>query len=540
MFPTALPTMIDPGMIPVCDRGPLAMMLLTTSTFFQLFLLLSEGVMKVFKAAAAARLGRPKGDDVDLADGKADAAFARHYVDNYLLPRAFGALIAYRFGHVVGRQYVAVRWQALGRGRCHLKHAIQVHRGLAHGDASHQDLIFTPFRAPDMRHELLLEFCLSSTIHEVRAHEGFRDLITEDVARAIDGNEEKIRIWCVDAGSGAVHVKLKLLRGVCGDADLLRVAGGLIAQLDDDDSPLMLGRVTCRTCRIVLMAERDEDVNDELGPVRDYYRCFLGNFKHNPELEGQEVFVSGRAVDGTFQVQASGSDSLHLRSVHLLLANSARWDGLLYPTIRKLIHSLDMPEPSGFPGRQSGAFLQASVGVSSTVTSIDARKDRQDSVSADLVFAEAQPVTDQHEGGHDAFLGLQFVSRLTDFGARITRCVPCVLLVCCLCSAVSPADGRPSRPPLFTPLPREGSSVLTRRVSTQGFFPLQQGACDFFLKNSRISVISVFDARTRKRPTHRKCQFLALKERATDERTSASKASQIRRPSSIQTDDTLL
>ena len=100
----------------------------------------------------------------------------------------------------------------------------------------------SPMAKPDeeVRVELVLDMDMADIEDDA---EEFKGAVVEDVASAVEGNPNKVRVISLEAGS--IRVLMALDEGVCdGGVRALDVANDLQKQVDDPDSRLKQGRFT--------------------------------------------------------------------------------------------------------------------------------------------------------------------------------------------------------------------------------------------------------------------------------------------------------
>jgi len=192
----------------------------------------------------------------------------------------------------------------------------------------------------------------------------FRDGVAADVAHAVSGAVDRVRVHTVQAGS--LIVDLHVMHDVCGaKKSVMQAAEDLKAQVDDPRSLLRAGKYTAHTKSIyyeeeVHQEEKEGGEEDEkmMNKVNDQeqgsphssrtssasvdlheHRIFLAGITSKPHLNGEEVVVLQTVSGKKHRVQVVGTQStfiVHQR--HLVMDKGERWDGLQYEYVRNLIN----------------------------------------------------------------------------------------------------------------------------------------------------------------------------------------------------------
>jgi hypothetical protein len=189
----------------------------------------------------------------------------------------------------------------------------------------------------------------------------FRDGVAADVAHAVSGAEDKVRVHAVQAGS--LIVDLHVMRDVCGTKkSVMQAAADLKAQVDDPRSLLRAGKYTAYTKSVYYEEEvhHQEEKEDEKkmnqvngqqqgsphssrtssASVDHHEHCiFLAGITSKPHLNGEEVVVLQTVSGKKHRVQVVGTQlTFIVHQRHLVMDKGERWDGLQYEYVRNLIN----------------------------------------------------------------------------------------------------------------------------------------------------------------------------------------------------------
>ena len=196
---------------------------------------------------------------------------------------------------------------------------------------------------------------------------GFRDGVAADVAQAVSGAADKIRVHTVQAGS--LILDLHMMPDVCGaEKSVVQAAADLEAQVNDPASLLRAGKYTAHTKRVYYDKEahqqenameenklnevksRQESYSSESSVVwhssrsssvsRDHHEhlIYLDRITSKPHLNGEEVVVLEAVSGKKYLVQVVGTQHFFVvKQRNLVMDRGERWDGLQHKNVRELI-----------------------------------------------------------------------------------------------------------------------------------------------------------------------------------------------------------